>query len=179
MGGVNLKNFLKTRKGVSQIIGAVFMLAVVAAIGSIILIQGITGINTFTSFLETVQENQVQRSTHESFIVEHVRFDPGSENQVYIWIRNTGTDDITIETTAMIKINTQELIILNNTSDQQIFPDEIHVLSNFGDDVDIEGLSASCPTSWSDPNCLGGDVKISITTIQGTTISVVARPFNT
>jgi len=177
MEGMNLKNFLKSRKGVSQIIGSVFMLAIVASIGSVILIQGIGDINTFTSFLDVVKNDQVERSINERFIVEHVRFVPDSD-QVYIWIRNTGTDDITIETTAMIKINTQELIILNKTSDQQIFPDEIKVLSNFGDDVDIEALSASC-TTWSSDNCLGGDVKISITTIQGTTISVVARPFNT
>ena len=175
MEGVNLKNFLKSRKGVSQIIGSVFMLAVVASIGSVILIQGIGDINTFTSFLDVVKEDQVERSINERFIVEHVRFVPDSD-QVYIWIRNTGTDDITIETTAMIKINTQELIILNKTSDQQIFPDEIHVLSNKG--TDEVTMPAGC-TTWSSDACLGVDVKISITTIQGTTISVVARPFNT
>jgi len=54
MEGMNLKNFLKSRKGVSQIIGSVFMLAVVAAIGSVILIQGIGDINTFTSFFITL-----------------------------------------------------------------------------------------------------------------------------
>ena len=181
MEGINLKNFLKKRKGVSQIIGAIFMLAVVAAIGSIILIQGMTGINTFTSFLETVQANQVIRSTHESFIVEHVRFDPGSENQVYIWIRNTGLDDITIETVAMIKIDTQELVILNQTSNQQIFPDDMKVLVNkntSNPSVTDVTMPLSC-AEWDSSPCFGADYKISITTTQGTTVDVAARPFNT
>ena len=91
---MNLKNFLKSRKGVSQILGSVFMLAVVAAIGSVILIQGINDVNTFNSFLDVVRDDQVERSTNERFIVEHVRF-VATSDQVYIWIRNIGTDDIT------------------------------------------------------------------------------------
>jgi len=178
MEGVNLKNFLKSRKGVSQIIGSVFMLAVVASIGSVILISGIGDINTFTSFLDVVREDQVQRSIHESFIVEHVRFSPLSDKQVYIWIRNTGTDDITIETVTMVKINTQELVIFNDTSDQQIFPDDIKILANKDSDVTMPTISAVC-TDWTSPTCIGTDYKISITTIEGTIISVAARPFNT
>jgi len=178
---ISLNYKVKNRKAVSQVIGSVFMLAIVASVGSLVLIQGLGGINTFEAFLDTVKQNQVIQSTHERIVVEHVRFVPSSK-EVDIWIRNTGTDDVTIDTVAMVKISTQELVILNKTSDHQIFPDELAILVNGGTNSPSDvTLPSGCGTTRWDQSatCFNANYKISITTVQGSSFDLVVRPFNT
>jgi len=113
MEGVNLKNILKTRKGVSQVIGSIFMLAIVAAIGSLLLIQGIQGTTDFTTFVDSFTEG-TGAASKEDITILHVQFDPGSDD-VFIWLKNTGDIEAVIDRITMVKVSSQELVINNST----------------------------------------------------------------
>ena len=55
---MNLKKSIvtKKRRAVSQVIGALFALAIVATFGSVLLIQGVQGVENFTAFLNIFEE---------------------------------------------------------------------------------------------------------------------------
>jgi len=103
---------IATRRGISQIIGTLFTVAIVASIGSVLLFTGIENITSFNSFLDIVKNTETDK-INESFIIEHVRFDPvaNSGEKIEISIRNTGSIDITIERIAIHQIENQNLII--------------------------------------------------------------------
>lgn len=180
MEGMNLKKFLKKRRGVSQIIGSVFMLAIVAAIGSLLLLQGMEGINNFVAFLDLTGQGET-RSVHESILFEHVRLEPLSDT-VAIWIRNTGTDTVNFESLTMVKIDTQELIIDSNDffdpidKTAQVFVKQMVTVNYTDAEVDLASLGC---TKWDCAALLNKEYRISLTTVRGNTFETVVQPFDT
>jgi len=100
---------MKNRRGVSQIIGSLIVLAIVASIGSVILFQGLNQIAAFNHDLQ-LHDTQRNLALREDVLFEHVRFDPASAN-VTLYLANIGTTDTTITTVTIVKIDTQELIL--------------------------------------------------------------------
>ena len=68
------KNSIKNRRGVSNIIGSLIVLAIVASVGSVILFQGLNQINAFNYDL-TLHDKEHVNELREDIIFEHVRFD--------------------------------------------------------------------------------------------------------
>src|SRR3989338_10727810 len=76
----------KKRRAVRQVIGALLALAIVATFGSVLLIQGVQGVQNFTTFLDIFEETE-SKSAQEVFIVEHVTFDSTSTNkEIDVWV---------------------------------------------------------------------------------------------
>jgi len=164
MEGMNLKNFLQKRRAVSQVIGSLFALAVVAAVGSLLLLQGQQGIMDFTNSLDVFEKTE-KKAAQEIFIIEHVRLDPKSD-QVEIWLRNTGTIEFTIQQIRMIKIDTQELLIDNSTITTTIFQEEFAKITMTADPM------PSGATTWEDevraPDLNDYEYRIFVTTTSNT-----------
>ncbi len=178
---ISLKNKKMLRKrGISSVVGTLIMVAVVAAIGSVIMFQGLNGINDFNYYLSFLTGSR--NSANENLVIEHVRFNPTTPN-LDIWIRNTGTVEVKITKIMVVNLNSQE-IVLSKISDD-IIP--------IGEHVGINKL-ADLPLSlggWEDdPACVAYDVvtpcpyefaeyRISITTLSGNSFETLATPFNT
>lgn len=168
-------NVLKpdTRRGISQIVGTLFTLAIVTAFGSIILIQGMQGINSFNAFMTGFGANQ-NDVLQESIIIEHIRFQHNNNN-VTIWIRNTGVTDVTISTITLVKVDSQELVINKDlTTEEKVFVKDLKQITL--DDPDIT-MPSACSSTWS--SCQGTTVRVSVTTTKGNIITATARPYNT
>ena len=108
------------KRAVSQIIGSLMMVAIVASVGGLLLFQGMNGINNFNQYLQnTLQLGS--SSAQESFVIEHVRFD-STENskQLDIYIRNTGTIDLTVATISVVRQDTQELYLYDTSVAQLV-----------------------------------------------------------
>jgi len=175
---MNLKNLLKTRRGVSQVIGSIFMLAIVAAIGSLLLIQGIQGTTDFTVFVDSFTEG-TGAASREDITILHVRFDPTSDD-VFIWLKNTGDINSVIDRITMVKVNSQELIINNSTDNSgtiDIFPEESKLFAVTG----TISLPSGC-SNWSDEtscNVQTSTYILTIVTSRGNAFETVVMPFNT
>jgi len=103
---------MKNRRGVSNIIGSLIVLAIVASVGSVILFQGLNQINAFNYDL-TLFDKEHSAELREDIIFEHIRFDPrpapdGTDLELYL--ANVGSIDSTITAITVVKIDTQELI---------------------------------------------------------------------
>jgi hypothetical protein len=103
------KSPLTRRRAVSQIIGSLVVLAIVASIGSVILFQGLNQINLFSHDL-TLHDREHNEALRENITFEHVRFDPTSKN-LELFLANTGTIDSTIASVTVVNIDTQELVL--------------------------------------------------------------------
>lgn len=156
---------MSKRRGISQVVGTLLMVAIVAAVGSVILFQGINNINDFNYYLSFLTGSK--NFSYENVIIEHVRFNP-TDNNLDIWIRNTGTVEIEIAKVTMVKMNTQELI-LNDNPNQII---SISELKNINEHP--TGIAA-----WQNPPYDTAEYRISITTASGNSFETMARPFNT
>jgi len=97
---------LKKRRGVSQVIGSLIVLAVVASVGSVILFQGLNQINAFNYSL-TFHDREHSEALREEILFEHVRFDPNT-NDLVLYLANIGSIDSTIATVTVVKIDTQD-----------------------------------------------------------------------
>src|SRR3989344_8928631 len=143
----------KKRRAVSQVIGALFALAIVATFGSVLLIQGVQGIENFTAFLNIFEETE-SKSAQEVFIVEHVKFNAtttGDNNEeIDIWIRNTGKIDIIIDRISIVKINTQELIVNKENINQDVFQKEVRQITLSSSDVTIPTCTPTACDDWED-----------------------------
>lgn len=177
------KNKILTKsRGVSQVIASLFMLAIVASFGSVLLLQGMTGINDFNSFLAIFSESETL-SVQESIMIEHIRFTPSANNAVNIWIRNDGAVEVTIDTITIVKVDTQDLIV--DTDEFTIVDsDEItkDILVKDFDQITIDTSDVSLPTdctNWSDTDCRNDAYLISITTSRGNTFVATAQPLVT
>jgi len=155
------------RRAVSQIVGSLFMLAIVVPIGSVIVSQGLFEVTDFNSFLTSTRERGID-ATREDIIFEHVRFEP-STNQVTVSLRNISTVESIIERITIVNMTNQDLIIYNNT-----LPLSQSTL-RLEDSTDIV-VYADPSVSWA---ANGLDYKISVTTVRGNFFDTVARPFNT
>ena len=158
----------KNRRAVSQIIGSVAILGIVASVGSVILFNGMDSISAFTydlSFHEP-SKNQIHR---EDLVFEHVRFEPNTDD-ISIDLVNIGTIDSTIATVTILKIDDQEIIAnwVDVNQSIQIRENQQIVLDNL-----------ALGTTWNDINYLDKEYKISLTTTRGNFFTTVASPFNT
>jgi len=167
------------RRGVSQIISALFMLAIVSSAGSVILVNGIQGINTFNIALSFFGIEE-QESIQERAVIEHVRFDPDSTS-VEVWVRNTGTASFIVDTVTMVKIDTQDLIINDGDITNEIFEKQVIQLTPT---VLTLSVDTGEPQEWNSDHSNGSALedstyRITITTARGNSFESVVEPFNT
>ena len=172
----------KKRRAVSQVIGALLALAIVTVFGSVLVIQGVQGIENFTAFLNIFEETE-SKSAQEVFIVEHVKFnatasDNAHDEEIDIWIRNTGKIDIIIDRISIVKINTQELIVNKENINQDVFQKEVRQITISGSDVTLP--SSGTPTTWQGVynNDVDGVYRITVSTTRDKSVETVAGLFN-
>jgi len=164
---------LKKRRGVSQIIGSLIVLAVVASVGSVILFQGLNQINAFNYSL-TFFDREHNEALREGILFEHVKFDPNS-NDLVLYLANIGSIDSAVASITVVKVDTQELIF--GWEEDQITSDEGRILI---EDHTIIHLNATVIGGiWNQTNYNSTDYKISITTSKGNFYSTVASPYDT
>jgi len=158
----------KSKRAVSQIIGTLFMLAIVVPIGSVIVTKGLNQVGEINNRLASgiTLENE---KGQEDIVFEHIRFDPMGK-QISISVRNVGTTESTISKVTIVKTQTQELIV----NDQNI---SINAQPKVGLTISEIG-NISTPT-WDDPLYRDSEYKIAITTEKGNFFEISARPFNT
>jgi hypothetical protein len=159
------------KKAVSQVIGSLIMLAIVASIGSVMLIQGLTGINSFNTLLSGVV-SQKKIDIGESLLIEHVRFDP-TGSDMDIWVRNVGTSDATIEGIKIVRVNNQ--MLYSSSLNQPVYIKElkqIHLTS-------VSTQLTSPAANWNSLSISDNDeFRITISTQRGNTYSTVASRYN-
>ena len=162
------------RRAVSQIIGSVMMVAIVASVGSILLFQGMNGINSFNNYMT----NTLQIGTNaaqESFVIEHVRFNPDdSSKDLEISIRNTGSVDLTINTVAVVKQDDQDLFLYDTNVGQLIEMRELVTITFTSSDY----TASFTENDWNDIG-ITVNFHISVTTAEGTYRSTTTNPYNT
>jgi predicted PurR-regulated permease PerM len=158
----------KSKRAVSQIIGTLFMLAIVVPIGSVIVTKGLNQVGEINNRLASgiTLENE---KGQEDIVFEHIRFDPMGK-QITISVRNVGTTESTISKVTVVKTQTQELIV----NDQNI---SINAQPKVGLTISEIG-NISTPT-WDDSLYRDSEYKIAITTEKGNFFEISARPFNT
>jgi len=164
---------MKNRRGVSNIIGSLIVLAIVASVGSVILFQGLNQISAFNYDLRTF-DRQYSAELREDILFEHVRFEP-TNTVVTLYLANIGSIDTTVATVTIVKIDTQELIVREEffTGTTILVEDHIElnataVLSDF-----------IVAPQWDDEYYNNTNYKISITTSKGKFFDTIAKPPNT
>ena len=179
----------KKRRAVSQVIGALLALAIVAIFGSVLLIQGVQGVENFTAFLNIFEETE-SKSAQEVFIVEHVKFNAtiidengntvDNHEEIDIWVRNTGKIDIIIDKISIVKINSQELIASEDEINKAIFQKEVRQITFTSANVTMPSISCSSCSTWQIVfNTEGStEYRITVTTIRDKSVETVAGLFN-
>ena len=169
----NLKNPQnKKRRAVSNIIGSLVVLALVASVGSVILFQGLNQINAFSYDLTYHDQNHVDE-LREDIIFEHVRFPPTGTN-LELDLANVGSTDSTIATVTVVRIDNQELII-----DKEVRNDTILIEDHEKITLTSATLSKVPDPFWDSDEYRDKTYKISVTTSKGNFFSTIATPFNT
>jgi len=169
---------LKKRRGVSQIIGSLIVLAVVASVGSVILFQGLNQINAFNYSL-TFYDREHNDALREDIKFEHVRFDPNT-NDLVLYLANIGTIDSTIASVTLVKINTQELLLAWAPVDATVNPENPTGLILIDDHIVLHTnvTSLNGTQIWNQTYYNTTDYKISISTSKGNFFDEVRKPFN-
>ena len=164
---------LNKRRGVSNIIGSLIVLALVASVGSIILFQGLNQINTFNYDL-TFFDKTKNAELREDVIFEHVRFDnsTGNEKNVELYLANIGTVPATIISVTMIHIESQEIVLAwdnvepsetnDNTATIQLDSNKIITLT-----ADLLCPAPCVDPEWNDDYYRTSKYSLSITTSKG------------
>jgi hypothetical protein len=169
------KPFVNKRRAVSNIIGSLVVLAVVASIGSVILFQGLNQINAFNYELTFFDEAKNQE-LREDIIFQHVRFINGTTD-VELYLANIGTVESTIASVVMIHNPSQELVlnwVAPTDSTIQIDSSKMLII-----EADLTPLGA---TNWDENGLSDDEYKISITTSKGNFFpsgGKVVKPWNT
>jgi hypothetical protein len=165
----NSKDWFSRRRAISQIVGSLFMLAIVVPVGSVILSQGLYEVADFQRLL-SVSRDQGIDTIQEDIVFEHIRFEPNG-NKVIVSVRNISSIESSIDRMTIVKINTQDLLV---------YEDGLSFSLQLKDDKDIiVDANLAFTGQWNDPNYKDGDYKISLTTIRGNFFDTIARPFNT
>jgi len=169
---------LKKRRGLSQIMGGLLMLAIVVPLGSVVLFSGITEITAFNNSMSNTVEYQ-NNAIREDLVFEHIRFEPNSK-VVTISALNTGSVEIVVDRITLVNMTNQEILFdiysvgtfvpivlqIQNSSDIDIVAD----LDRYGSTL-YNWEDGENPTNW--------EYRISIITARGTFFDTVARPYNT
>ena len=167
---VHPKLFLKKRRGVSQIIGSLVVLAIVASIGSVILFQGLNQINLFSHDL-SFHDREHNESLREDLIFEHVRFDPNS-NKIDLYLANIGSIESTISSVSVVKIDSQELIL--GWADVPAVNATIQIEDH--NKIPITTELSQGTQIWNSTDYQTSNYKITISTTKGNFFSTVATP---
>ncbi|MEM2159954.1 MAG: hypothetical protein QXN55_03255 [Candidatus Nitrosotenuis sp.] len=157
-----------SKRAVSQIVGTLFMLAIVVPIGTVIVTKGLNQVGEINNRLASGITYENERG-QEDIVFEHIRFDPASK-QVSISIRNVGTIDSTITKVTIVKTETQELIV----NDQSV---SMNAQPKVGATI-LETANISS-TTWDNPQYRDSEYKVAIVTEKGNFFEISARPFNT
>ena len=163
----------KNRRGLSQIMGALLMLAIVVPIGSVVLLNGATEISAFNNSMANTVDYR-NNGIQEAIIFEHIRFNPDS-NVVEITVLNTGTVETLIDKITLVNMTSQDILYkidAINTFD----PTKLSIQNStkITIDADLGGFNwedSGTPTAY--------EYKISIITSRGNFFDTVARPYNT
>lgn len=159
---------IRSRRAVSQIVGTLFMLAIVVPVGTVVVTKGLNQIGEINNHLASGVTFENERG-QEDIVFEHVHFDPTSK-QVSVSIRNVGTTDSTINKITIVKTETQELLV----NDQNL---SVNAQTKVG--ITISEIANISSTQWDDPLYRNSEYKIAITTENGNFFEISARPFNT
>ena len=164
------------RRAISQIIGTMMMVAIVASVGSALMFQGIDGINEFNSYMQGVV-GITSNSARELILIEHVHMDPATSG-VEIYVTNYGSVDVLVRSVKMLKIDTQHLLFDNDIS--ELIPIGTRIMLNDpgGVTADLSKLGGSA--TWT--NSLYSaqqEYLISITTAEGSSFQKAVSAFNT
>ena len=161
------------RRGISQVIGSLLMLAIVVPLGSIILFNGTTEITAFNNEMSNSLEFR-NNGIQEDLVFEHIRFDPSTKN-VMISLRNAGTVETTIDRISIVNMTNQKLVFKMDSIGS--FAPIVLPLKNstdvIVDAIDIEGVN------WGTGDPTGKEYRISVITSRGNFFDTVARAFNT
>jgi hypothetical protein len=160
---------MKNRRGVSQIIGSLIVLAVVASVGSVILFQGLNQINAFNHDL-SFHDREHSEALREKILFEHVKFEPNSKNLI-LYLANIGSIDTTIASVTVVKLDTQELVLAWEDVNETI-PIEDHII------VNKTAILTQGTGFWNSTYYNSADYKISITTSKGNFFPLVATPYD-
>lgn len=156
------------RRGLSQVVGSLFMLAIVVPLGVVILSNGMGQAANFNQKLVMNSEKNII-AVQEDIVFEHIRFVP-STSEVVISVRNIGSIDTSINKISIVKMDTQELVL----SESNLAP---YLPLKDSGDISVNAILSS--GKWDDVNYKNSDYKISIVTSRGNFFDTVARPFNT
>ena len=163
----------QNRRGVSQIVGSLLLLAIVVPLGSVILFNGTAEINAFNNQLSSSLEYS-NDAVQEDIVFEHVRFDPAS-SAVMMSLRNAGTVETTIDRISILNMSNQNLIY--KISDLSSFEPLVIPLKN-STNVDIANTNPE-GGSWGVGGQNGYEYRISIITSRGNFFDTVVRSYNT
>jgi len=164
---------LKKRRGISQIMGGLLMLAIVVPLGTVVLFSGITEITAFNNSMSNTIEYR-NNGIQEDLVFEHIRFEPNS-NLVTITALNTGSVEIVVDRITLVNMTNQE-ILFKIDSVSSFVPLVLQVQNSTDIDINAElgGVNwedGTNPTDW--------EYRISIITARGNFFDTVARPYNT
>ena len=176
---------MKSHRGVSNIIGSLIVLAIVASVGSVILFQGLNQINSFSYDL-TFHEKERVNELREDIIFEHVRFDPNSDpdnggDNLHLFLANIGTVDTQITTVTVVNIGEQELIFNREVPQNQT---EAYIPIEDHTEIVMEdaALDRATPPVWSGsleiPYGPGNIYKVTVGTAKGNFFSTIVEPYN-
>jgi len=181
---VNSKPFFKKRRGLSQVIGSLLLLAIVVPLGTVLLVNGTTQINAFNNEMSSslvwntqgIREELIFEHTQgirEELIFEHIRFDPPT-GDVTISLRNTGSVETIIDRVTLVNMTNQK-ILFKIDGMSAFVPITISIKSSTDITIDANPEGGS----WDSASIIEKEYKISIITARGNFFDTVARPYNT
>lgn len=166
----------KNRRGLSQIMGALLMLAIVVPIGSVVLFNGATEISAFNNSLTNTVDYR-NNGIQEDLTFEHIRFNPTS-NVVEITLLNTGTVETIIDRITLVNMTNQKILYkIDGLSTFIPTPLAINNSTEISIDADLSALPLPQWNADSSPTTF--EYKISIITSRGNFFDTIARPYNT
>ena len=168
------KIFFKNRRGISQVIGSLLLLAIVVPLGTVVLVNGTTEINAFNNEMRSsvVFNNQGIR---EQLVFEHVRFDPLSDT-VEITVLNSGSVETFLDRVTIVNMTSQKILFsIAGVSSVDTTPVQIKDSRLITVNANLE---SGCLV-WDCGLTTDHEYKISIITARGNFFDTVARPFNT
>ncbi len=171
----NRDKIFSKRRGLSQIIASLLMLAIVVPIGSVILVNGmgtIAGFNNSLSNTIDVKNEGIQ----EDLVFEHVRFDP-SDDAVEITVKNIGSVETIIDRVTLVNMTSQN-VLFSISGIGTFDTDPILIKDSRSFVLDPVNLEDGC-IIWNCGSTTNWEYKISIITSRGNFFDTVVRPYNT
>jgi len=163
----------KKRRGISQIMGGLLMLAIVVPLGTVVLFSGITEITAFNNSMSNTIEYR-NNGIQEDLVFEHIRFEPNS-NVVTITALNTGSVEIVVDRITLVNMTDQKILFkIDSVSSFVPLVLQVQDSSNIDISANLGGFNwedGTNPTDW--------EYRISIITARGNFFDTVARPYNT